>query len=249
MNRTFEQWEAAYLNTKAYNGQLVEDFKALVNGTPWLKEHRDFSERHVYGFGERSFHWLWYLLVRDEMPAHFRFLEVGVYKGQVVSLMRLLAQHTGKTADIYGVTLLSSFGGVTDRFPKFPETDYRGHICDLHEEFDLPFDPDAQLIVGDSISPEIHARVAKMEPFDLVYVDGCHEADYVRNDLEFYGGLVRPGGYLATDDASNNLEMPWGFFGGIQEVSDTVDAVIVPDPRWHHCIAVMHNRIFRRGDA
>ena len=245
MNRRLRDWEGAYTNTEDAHRALVDSFKNMVNQTPWLKEHRDFVERHVYGFGERSFHWLWKLLV-DEMPQEFRFVEVGVYKGQVLSLIRLLANRAGKQAQITGVTPLSSFAGVTTQFQKFPETDYLQHIKDLHEHFSLSFSED-QIVKGDSTSPETWTRVLPKGPFfDIVYVDGCHEYDFVVKDLMIYGSMVKKDGYLVVDDASNFLKMYWGSFPGIEDVSRAVRDHIEGKPEWKEVLAVMHNRVFRR---
>jgi len=97
---------AQYQNTRAYHQETVKRFTDYVNATPALKAHRDFVERHVYGFGERSFLWMWKLLV-DELPQNFRFLEIGVWKGQILSLIRLLSA----TAEVYGLTRLDTWSG------------------------------------------------------------------------------------------------------------------------------------------
>lgn len=224
---------------------VVDRFTMCVNRNPvfpGLKEHRDFVEKHGYGFGERAFHWLWKLIV-DEMPQDFRFLEVGVYKGQVLSLVRLLADKANKRGDIKGVSLLSSFAGDTGKFKAFPDEDYRQHIKDLHDHFDQTH---PTIITGDSTSPAVHAVMKMQKPFDVVYVDGCHEYEYVVNDLQFYPTLLRPGGLLVVDDSGCNLKQPQGFFRGILDVTKAVNTVIEIDPGYEHLLAVMHNRVWRK---
>lgn len=233
---------AAWRDTVVLNKAIVERFKEYVDADAELKAHRDFIKKHVYGFGERSFWWLWKLIV-DEMPATFRFLEIGVYKGATPSVVRLLATRTGKRAEIFGVTPLSSFAGVTGKFPPYPETDYRQHITDLHDHFgqEMP-----RIAKGSSTNPKIRQAVGNLGPFDLVYVDGCHEYDYVVKDLMCYGAMVKEGGLLVVDDSANYLAPVWGFFQGIEDVSAAVRAIIETDSAWEHLLAVMHLRVWRK---
>lgn len=231
-----------WVDTEECAQGIVDYFTMCVNRNGYLKEHRDYVEEHVYGFGERAFHWLWKLIV-DEMPTDFRFLEVGVYKGQVLSLIRLLAERTGKQADIVGVTLLSSFSGVTGKFSPFPEDNYEAHIARLHSRF---AQEPPHLLVGDSTYPQTQERATDLAPFDIVYVDGCHELDYVIDDLRFYPQLLRPGGLLVVDDSACFMKQPWGYFQGIQDVSLAVRTVIELDSDFEHLLAVMHNRVWRK---
>jgi len=232
----------AYKDTPEAHREWVAHFTQRVNDTPWLKAHRDFVEQHVYGFGERAFHWMWKLLV-DELPNPFSFLEIGVYKGQVPSLVRLCADKARKQADIYGLTMLSSFSGPKGEFPKFPETDYYDHIKNLHQHFkqEMPF-----LILGDSTDPQVIEAAEKHAPYDVVYVDGGHEYDIVFSDLQHYPEMVKVGGYLVVDDASCLLNMYQGAFAGIMQVSQAVYNTVEFDERFEHQLAVMHNRVWKR---
>lgn len=242
--KTLLDWEKGYRDTAEDHFRVVETFTNLVEATPWLKDHRDFVAENVYGFGHKSFHWMWKLLV-DQMPQDFRFLEVGVFKGQIPSLVRLLADKVGKRAEITGVTPLSSFSGVTGKETKFPEADYMQHIKDLHARFNQPFS-ESQIIKGDSTDPDIQEEARRRGPYDIVFVDGCHEYDFVVKDLSFYSWQVKPGGYLVVDDSSNFLHMYWGSFPGIMDVSRAVRDVIENDPKWKQTFVVMHDRIFRK---
>ncbi len=253
-NGRTEQWEpdgktglereaGLYQDTEEEAKRLVETFGQLVNETHWLAAHRDFAEKG-YGCGDRSFHWLWHLLV-GEMPPQFKFLEVGVYKGQILSLVQLLANQWGKEAAITGVTMLSDFSGSKGEFPKYEDRDYFTDIMTFHETFGLNFDP-AQLIVGDSTADWVIDRAKSRAPFDLVYIDGSHEYEYVRADIEHYAPLVKPGGFLVMDDAACDCKQPWGFFQGIEPVTRATREMIGTNPLWEHVLTVMHNRVFRR---
>lgn len=233
-----------YDNNKHAHRLQWQHFVEEVNGDPQLKEHRDFVEKHVYGFGDRAFHWLWKLLV-DELPEWFRFLEIGVYKGQVPSLIRLLADRTQKNAEIYGLTPLDDRSGPKGEFPKFPDTDYYEHIKNLHDHFDLRM---PVLLHADSTTPEARRMAEIVAPFDVLYIDGGHEYEVVCSDLD-YREHVGPGGFLLMDDSANFLNMWTGCFPGIVQVSRAVRDVLDPDPRFEHRLAIMHLRLWERVDG
>lgn len=239
-------WTGQYSDTVACHKRIVDTFTKLVNETDYLNAHRTLVEQEVYGFGDRSFHWMW-KLITDTLPDNFKFLEIGVYKGQVLSLMALFAQKRNIAARIYGVTPLSTFAGEKGIFSPFPDTNYRQHIINLHNLFDLPFNFDDQIIVGDSTARATVDRVRQLAPFDVVYIDGCHEYDYVARDILNYAPMVKPGGYLVIDDASNFLNMPSGYFNGIIEVSRAVRDILERDVSFKPLLAVMHNRLFQKA--
>lgn len=243
LNQCLSVEAARWVDTVDYAQDIVDRFTDAVDADLELKAHRDFVEVGGYGFGERAFHALWKLII-DETPREFSFLEIGVYKGQVLSLVRLLADRTGRDAQVVGVTPLSTFSGITGKFPEFPDVDYDIAILELHERFDQE---QPRIIVGDSTDKWTQQTAAEVGPYDIVYIDGCHEYDYVVRDLRFYGNLLRLGGLLVVDDSACYLKQPQGFFKGIGDVSLAVLTIIETDRQWKHLLAVMHNRVWRRG--
>ena len=226
-----------WVDSVEYAWEIRGRFEDQLYADTELWAHRQYSGPR--GMGDNAFHWMWKLIV-DEQEPDFRFLEIGVFKGQVPSLIRFLADRTGRKADIYGVTMLSSFGGKNTTHP---EGDYLAAIKEMHDHFEQPM---PTLIVGDSTSDVVHERVKLLGLLDIVYVDGCHDYDYVAQDLVFYAPLVRTGGYLVTDDSACNLKQPWGFFQGIQDVTRAVLTFIATDPHWEHVFTVCHNRVWRK---
>jgi len=231
-----------WVDTEEYALSIRDRFTREVNADAELLEHRTYIERNAYGMGERCFHQLWKIII-DSMPKNFTFLEVGVYKGQVLSLIKLLANRTGRECGRVGVTLLNSFAGDTGEFPDYPDEDYDEYIKTLHRHFGLG---QPWLVVGDSTDPKVQQATVTYGPFDIVYIDGCHEYSYVLKDLLFYPTLVRPGGLLVVDDASCYLRQPFGFFQGIEPVCRAVRTVIETDPQWEHVLSVVHNRVWRK---
>ena len=77
------------------NGWLYYNFARNVNLIPHLRDHRDYVEKNDHGYGDRAFYYQWKLLV-EQMPTDFKFLEIGVYMGQIISLIKLLGDRLKK---------------------------------------------------------------------------------------------------------------------------------------------------------
>jgi hypothetical protein len=219
--------------------------KQLVNATPELKAHRDFVIQYNWGYGNRAFHWMWNVLVRNA-PENFKFLEIGVFKGQTISLVSLLNKLLKKNGSVYGITPLNTSG---DKYATHPDLDYEEAISTIYGQFGLDAS-DLTLIQGYSNDIDIIETARNSAPFDLVFIDGCHDYEVVVSDLTNYGDMVTIGGYLVIDDASNYLNIPDGLiranWKGLEDVSRATRDVIETDSRFVHRFAVGHNRVFQR---
>lgn len=232
--QTLKELQDSWVDEPNYHKQIHESFCELVNGDEQLKDHRDFVEQNAFGFGERSFHWLWKLLV-DEMPNEFDFLEIGVFRGSSLSLFELLANKCGKIVYRWGLTPLDSTDGHW-------ESDYRSDIKTIHEKFGL--EKSYNIFEGLSTDNRIMACAYDFAPYDIIYIDGGHTTEVITSDLKNYCPMVKVGGYLAVDDSCNDMDMPFGFFQGIQPVTD---AVLSYDwSNWEFICNVVHLRIMRR---
>ena len=218
--------------------ELVDSFTDHVNADPELKAYRDWIEANVFGFGERCFYWMWYRLVH-KMPQEFNFLEVGVFRGQILGLVSILSRRLQKADVRVGVTPL-------DATEVGWESDYRRDIAQLHKIHAI--DPDYTIIEGYSTDPKVQKMAARRK-YDIVYIDGGHEYETVKADLEFYPNLVKPGGFLVIDDCNNQVDMPAGMFRGHESVSKAVDEIMPPfakNPDWEFMFNIVHNRILKR---
>lgn len=208
---------------------IVETFTDIVNATPNLKAYRDWIEEKIFGFGERSFLWMWKLLI-DEIPEP-NFLEIGVFRGQILGLIRMLSPG----AKITGITPLTSAGGHW-------ESDYEADIKLLHETFNLE---QPAIIKALSTDGEAMEHAGNGAPYDIIYIDGGHDFETARHDVFKYSSLVKVGGYLVIDDCAHKYKLPEGYFRGIEAVSKAVDELL-PNDYYEEVFNVMHNRIFKR---
>jgi hypothetical protein len=235
---TLEEVKKSWHDNSQYAKELNETFIKKVNDTQLLNEHRTFVENNIFGFGERAFPWLWNLIVK-EVPQEFTFLEIGVFKGQTLSLIELLAKYYNKKATRYGITPLSSEGGVW-------ESNYKADIEYIHDKFNL--NKDYNLLVGLSEDTKIIQQASTLS-LDILYIDGGHEERHITNDLVNYQHLVKVGGFLVIDDCCNSFKMPFGYFQGIDSVTKVVDKMLppfTPSSEWEFVFSVVHNRVYRR---
>lgn len=235
MNMSISELQKNWKNSPNYHRMINESFAASVNTCPELKAHRDFVEQNIFGFGERSFQWMHKVIV-DEMPKDFAFLEIGVFKGQILSLYQLLADMVGKNVTRYGVTPLSTAGGVW-------ESDYKRDIEFIHDHFSLA--KDYHILEGLSTDPSIIEQ-AQALAVDVLYIDGGHDYDTVISDITNYLPILKPGGFLVIDDCCNDLSMPFGYFTGIQEVTEATNKVMQNNPDYEFLFNVVHNKVWRK---
>jgi len=238
---TLEEVVRYYKNTEDAHKHKVVYETFHVNATQLngglLEKHSDVVE----GFGELSFHWNWYLLV-NRMPATFKFLEIGVYKGRVLSLIKLLSETLGKNVNIWGVTPLVSAG---DKYSVYKDSDYLRDIQDSYVKSNASFDT-TRIIKGYSQDPKVVEKVAVNKEYDIIFIDGCHDYPVVCMDIDNYTPMLRRGGFLVLDDASSLLPGSYGRFLGHEEVGKAVQDKLEGNAGFAHLYAVGHNRVWMK---
>lgn len=221
--------------------QLVEKFEQELREDFIGWGYRRWIEERAFGFGERCFLPMWKHLAAH-LPEECTFVEVGVFRGQILAWMGMMAQRLDLDMIRIGITPLDSTDGHW-------ESDYEADIALLHDTFAIP--KTYQLIKGRSDDPRVW-ELAKGIRADVVYIDGGHSYDVVKFDLEHYSRLVKPGGYLVIDDCNNLIDMPDGYFRGILSVSKAVDERFppyTPSDEWELVLNLVHNRILRKKSA
>ena len=232
--QSLKEFAARWEPTEACCKEIHETFCQLVNEAPDLKQLRDWVEQNAWGMGERSFYWTWKLICA-ELPDNARMLEIGVHRGQVLALWRMLKPK----AHIAGI---SPFDGA-----EMGDTrDYEPDVLHLFERFGLS---EPALYRGMSEDPAIIKEMQIGAPYDAVYIDGGHSYETTRSDIINYSPLVRSGGFLVIDDCACRFPHPWGYFAGITSVCKAVDSLLPPGAEnsgWEHVGAVVHNRIWQK---
>jgi hypothetical protein len=235
---TLHDYAKEWKDAPEYHKEINDTFIGYVNDNPKLIEHRLWVKSNHFGFGEDSFHWLHKLIV-DEMPNEFKFLEVGIFRGQVLSLYKLLSDMSSKKVVRYGVSPMDSSDGHWD-------SDYFADAVTIHQQFNLK--KDYNIYHGSSTDAKIIEKAKYTAPYDILYIDGGHTFDIVQSDLAHYPQMIKQGGYLLIDDACNDMKMEWGFFQGINSVTDAVLEWEKTEigQEFEFVFNVVHNRLYRR---
>jgi hypothetical protein len=156
-----------------------------------LRAHRQYFERR--GFGEDAFHSMWYLILKEFRPQ--TFLEIGVFRGQVISLWALIGKTLGLPVSI---RCISPFSAAGDEVSRYPNLDYLPDVLKNFSHFGLA--PPDYLRAYSTDSAAI--AYMKQVPLDCIYIDGSHDYDVVLSDYRHGLKALKPGGILVMDDSS-----------------------------------------------
>jgi hypothetical protein len=193
------------------------------------------------GFGELAFCWNWKLVI-NSMPSSFNFLEIGVYKGRTLGLIQLLANQLQKQCQIYGITPLSVQG---DKYSMYEDVNYSFEIFSNLNKMGVSID-NINIIKGLSNDTSIINEAKSSGPYDIIFIDGCHDYEVVCQDIENYLPILKTSGYLVMDDASLFIKNPFGQFLGHKDVGEAIKNTIDNRTDLKHLFAVGHNRIWQK---
>jgi hypothetical protein len=198
--------------------------------------HNEPADRR--GFGEDVFHTLWFLLVREFKPDNF--LEIGVYRGQVISLVAALTKSPGHPCEVHGISPFSAAGDSVTQYR--PDLDYYQDTLSNFAHFGLPA---PQLVRACSNEQAALERLGSRE-WDLIYIDGNHDYEVVRDDWKNCANQIKRGGVIVLDDAglTSNFRAP--AFATRGHPGPSRVAAEIDQSRFAEVLQVGHNRVFQR---
>lgn len=255
---------SAYRNTAEHNDALHRQLTKAALSSPLLAGHRRHVERNRLGFGDTAFHAMWNLLLR-EASQHFgnvQALEIGVYKGQIISLWNLIAAAERLNVAVSAITPLQGNAAPSSaiwrrlrrlfdrRFREqllngnfYPECDYDAEVRGLFRSFELDFDR-VRLYRGYSNDAGILQSQADQR-YHLIYVDGDHTYEGALADFRNFAPKVAPGGWLIADDAG--CDLPGTVFWKGHDAVTRAAAVLL-ELGFRNVFNVGHNRVFQKVD-
>jgi hypothetical protein len=62
-----EKYLGDYRSTAKMNDLVWTSFGQHTDSVQFLKAHRDWVEENSWGYGDRAFHYMWYVLLRDDV--------------------------------------------------------------------------------------------------------------------------------------------------------------------------------------
>ena len=206
-----------------------------------LRRHRDYFTQNRRGFGEDAFHTMWFLLFREFQPKSF--LEIGVFRGQSLSLAALLAREFKLDCFVQGVSPFSMAGDAVSKYQR--DVDYYRDTLNNFFHFILPA---PALLKAYSTDPEA-AILTASRTWDLIYIDGCHDYAVARQDWDLCAKNLASGGLMVLDDASLNTAFRPPAFATAGHPGPSQLASEISCPPFTEILRVGHNRVFQKNSA
>ncbi len=232
-------WERSLSNPTEF---YLECLRCYYRDLPdHLREHRIWYfgvPGNRRGFGEDAFHAQWYLLLEQFKPASF--LEIGVFRGQVISLVSLWAKQKGVACEVTGISPFSPAGDSVSAYRK--DVDYYEDTLANFAHFNLPL---PQLFKAYSTDPGAVALIASRS-WDMIYVDGSHDYEVVKKDWEVCSKALKVGGVIVLDDSGlGTMYRPPAFatggHPGPSQMAQELDRT-----KFREILQVGHNRAFQK---
>lgn len=205
-----------------------------------LQWHRRYFSTARRGFGEEAFHVMWFLLFREFRPANF--LEIGVYRGQTLSLAALLQKQNRLAENVTGISPFEPAGDSVSRYRE--GTDYLADTLKNFEFFSLSKPHLLKAYSTDRAAVEFIGSCL----WNCIYIDGNHDYEVAKADWQVCAANVKPGGLIVLDDSglNTNYHPPIFATGGHPGPSRVAQEIRRTDFR--EILQVGHNRVFQKTE-
>jgi len=203
-----------------------------------LREHRKFFRTDLRGFGEDAFHAMWYKIFEEFRPK--TILEIGIYRGQTISLFSLLSKKFNIDSLIYGISPFTPAGDSVSEY--LSNLDYYEDVKFNFSHFNLPL---PIFYKGLSTDHDIITKFKDIK-FDLIYIDGNHDYEVVRSDFENFSKFIKINGLLVFDDASLYLDYHPRLYSSSGHPGPSKVADSISKKEFLEILRVGHNRVFQK---
>lgn len=208
----------------------------------FIYDHRNFFKNKKRGFGEDAFHAMWRFIMLEFKPTNI--LEIGVYRGQVISLLELISKKFNLRNNIWGLSPLTL---DSDSVSKYIELDYQNDIENNFKIFKL----DKPNLFRAFSTDDNAVAFIRSKKWDLIYVDGSHDYEVVLEDVNNSICNLSKNGILVLDDSSLytdfDLEVEGiSIFRGHPGPSKILIS-LMDDDRIKYLFGVGHNNVFMKN--
>ncbi len=231
-----DEFQSSLFDPDAYYKRAFQDFHHTLPDE--IKGHRNYYRLERRGFGEDAFHTMWWRLMNRFKPA--QFLEIGVYRGQVISLVSLIAKHYHLDCHVTGISPFSSAGDSVSRYMN--EIDYQTDTLAHFKHFQLT---EPRLLKAYSTDPEAIELIESQE-WDMIYIDGNHDYDVVVKDWAVCSKALKPGGLIILDDSGLNTSYTPLLFATAGHPGPSKLASEIDSNDFKEILQMGHNRVFQK---
>ena len=205
----------------------------------FVRKHRKYFKINKRGFGEDAFHGMWDFLFLNFKPKSI--LEIGIYRGQTLSLFNYLSDYYRLESEVWGIAPLTSSG---DNVSNYIDINYQDDIEFNFNNFNLK---KPNIFIGHSNS-HLGKKFIQSKKWDLIYIDGSHEYEIVKQDVDNCIKSLNKKGLLVLDDSSlytdfNLIHKDISSFKGHEGPSKIFNELI-KDKKLNYLFGVGHNNIF-----
>jgi hypothetical protein len=230
-------WQESLRDPTNYYINCVRYF--YQNAPGFLKNHRAYFSHNNRGFGEAAFHVMWAALCQLCRPA--TFLEIGVYRGQVISLISSCGKHFKFDCEVSGISPFSPAGDSVSKYAS--GLDYFQDTLTNFQFFKLP-PPTLQR--GLSTDKDI-VKSFKSKAWDMIYIDGNHEYEVVREDFINCAQALNSGGKIILDDSALYTSYNPPAYASAGHPGPSKLAAGLGEFGFTEILRVGHNRVFQRN--
>jgi hypothetical protein len=206
-----------------------------------LRRHREYFTQNGRGFGEDAFHAMWFLLFREFRPASF--LEIGVFRGQSLSLAALLARQNNFPCHIQGISPFSAAGDAVSKYRS--NLDYRADTLENFSHFHLP----EPFLLKAYSTDAAAAKLVATRAWDMVYIDGNHDYEVAKQDWELCAKNLSLRGLIVLDDSGLSSAFHPPAFATSGHPGPSQLAKEISRPPFTEILQVGHNRVFQKNSA
>ena len=231
-----KSWPESLQNPTDYYKNCVRYFHQ--EAPSYLKDHRRYFTKCQRGFGEDAFHVMWHALCETSRPSSF--LEIGVYRGQVISLVSLAARSLGFECAVCGVSPLNKAGDSVSKY--LSSVNYMEDTLKNFQAFQLPI---PRLIKGRSEDPLVVEEFSSRR-WDLIYIDGNHEYEVARDDFLNCSKILNPGGKIILDDSALYTTFRPPLYATAGHPGPSRLAKEIGSFGFQEVLCVGHNRVFQK---
>ncbi len=233
---TRDQWDESLKNPTEFYVRCFHYFHTRLPEP--LRGHRAYFEASGRGFGEKTFHVMWFLLFREFSPESF--LEIGVFRGQTLSLAALLARHFKLNCFVQGISPFSSAGDAVSKYRR--DVDYYDDTLKNFAHFSLM---DPALLKAYSTDEKAQKLVASRD-WSFIYIDGNHDYEIARADWDLCAAHLQPDGLIVLDDSGLTTKYVPPIFATGGHPGPSRLAQEISPMRFREILQVGHNRVFQK---
>lgn len=232
-----EDWDSSLSDPTGYYLNCVRYFHG-PHLPEELKQHRGYFIKDQRGFGEDAFHVMWWILFRKMRPKHF--LEIGVYRGQTISLAALLQRMMKIDGSVTGISPFSSAGDSVSCYRT--RLDYLRDTKSNFRAFDLPPPELLQAYSTDQVA----IKRIKQVKWDAIYIDGNHDYAIAKADWSACSASIKTGGLIILDDSALGTSYRPPRFATAGHPGPSRLATEIDRAEFCEILQVGHNRVFQR---